>query len=546
MIGNVNHGVRQCCSRARPQAESFKTGNRVIRPEKTFSTTSQSLFYSQSVNYSSGNYSYSSQLEVRYDSVSIGSNGVTSPLQSFFNNLADSMGGLFDMGGMIDQGYGSMDSPFAFAGQILNRIKAGLTGDSPQGNVVAVDPPAVPEIPAGEVGGTVPDPPAGVPPPEAVEVSGAEVTVPVAQPQEPVEPEVVPAEMADTGSDVIEAPVAPPATVPVEAPAGDEKPGRLQMIEQRVELGYQKTMVDLLARENPVVPENSQRKQRDDAFLPVNKARSLLRHGLRSLRQNADAPAPVGFSNGFVAGGGETKTMSLQVFTRDGDLVNIEIGSARSAFMGGGETGDGSSFNMFLGAMAGGMNFSIEGDLDDGELSAIAELMENINDLAQAFFDSDLQAAFGMAMELGFDQDELTGFALDLNHQKTSFAAFREQGDGGNVLAPPEAVGLPIFDTINGFADMARNLMNHAILDLFEQPTAFVTNMFDALTVGNLFDPDGTTENDETQQPGAMDTRWVHDLLSQMAFVQNGESREAGEPEDTSEPDGAPVIDQVV
>jgi hypothetical protein len=546
MIGNVNHGVRQCCSRARPQAESFKTGNRVNRPEKTLSATSQSLFYSQSVNYSSGDYSYSSQLEVRYDSVSIGSNGVTSPLQSFFNNLADSMGGLFDMGGMIDQGYGSMESPFAFAGQLLNRIKAGLAGDSPQGNAVAVDPPPVLGIPVGEVGGTVPEPPAGVSPSEAVEASGEEAIGPVVQPQEPVEPEVVPAEMTNTGAEVAEAPAAVPVETPVATVAGDEKPGRLQMIEQRVELGYQKTMVELQARENPAVPEKCEKKPCDDAFVPVNKARSLLRHGLNSLRQNVDAPSPVGGSNGFVAGEGETKTMSLQVFTRDGDLVNIEIGSARSAFMGGGETGDGSSFNMFLGAMAGGMNFSIEGDLDDGELTAIAELMENINDLAQAFFDSDLQAAFGMAMELGFDQDELTGFALDLNHQKTSFAALQEQGDGGNGFALPESGGQPIFDTINGFTDMARNLMNHAVLDLFEQPTSFVTNMFDALTVGNLFESDGTTENDENQQPGAMDTRWVHDLLSQMALVQNGESKDTGEPEEMPEPDGVPVIDQVV
>jgi hypothetical protein len=536
MIGNVNHGVRQW-----PQTESFKTSNRVNRPEKTFSATSQSLFYSQSVNYSSGNYSYSSQVEVRYDSVSIGSNGsngVTSPLQSFFNNLTDSMGGLVDMGGMIDQGYGSMDSPFAFAGQILNRIKTGLTGDSPQGNAVAVNPPPVPEVPTGEVEGTVPEPPAGLSPSEAVEASGAEAIVPVAQPQKSVEPEVIPAEKTNIGAEVAEAPVA--------TAAGDGKPRRLQMIEQRVELGYQKTMVELQARENPVVPENSLRKQHDEAFLPVNKARSLLRHGLKSLRQNVDAPSPMGFSNGFVAGEGETKTMSLQVFTRDGDLVNIEIGSARSAFMGGGETGDGSSINMFLGAMAGGMNFSIEGDLDDGELNAIAELMENINDLAQAFFDSDLQAAFGMAMELGFDQDELTGFALDLNHQKTSFAALQEQGDGGNVFALPESGGQPVFDTLNGFTDMARNVMNHAILDLFEQPTSFVTNMFDALTVGNLFESDGTTENDENQQPGAMDTRWVHDLLSQMALVQNGESKDADEPEEMPEPDGAPVINQVV
>ncbi|MCP4116359.1 MAG: hypothetical protein GY737_13310 [Desulfobacteraceae bacterium] len=541
MISNVNHGVRQCCSRGRPQAEFLKTGNKVNRAEKAFAGTSQGLSYSQSINYTSGNYSYSSQLEFRYDSVSIGGNGVVSPLHSFFNNLTDAMGGLFDTGGMIDQGYGSMESPFAFAGQLLNRIKAELAGAFPGGGTVAPEPPVVPEMPVDGGGETVPEAVVASPPPEAVE------TAPVAQPPEPVEPEVVPAGMTDTGA---EAPLEAPEEAPEEAPAvpwtGDAKAELLQMIEQRVERGYRKTVVELQARENPAVPEKSEKEPYDDVLVPVNKARSLVRHGLRSLRQNSPAPAPVGFSHGFIAGDSETRIVSLQVFTRDGDLVNIEIGSARSAFMGGAKAGDGSTLNMFVGAMAGGMEFSVEGDLDDGELGAIADLLEKINDLARAFFGSDLQAALGMAMELGFDREELTGFALDLNQRKTSFAALREQGGGGSVPITSESGAQPVLDTISGFGDMARNLMNHAILDLFEQPVSFVTDMFDALTVEDLFDPDGTTENPESQlqQPGVMDRRWGHELLSQMGFAKSGEGTKTGAPEDMAETDGVPVIDQ--
>lgn len=550
MISNVNHGVRQCCSRGRPQAEVLKIGNKVNRPEKSFAGTSQGLSYSQSVNYTSGNYSYSSQLEFRYDSVSIGSNDGVSPLHSFFNNLADSMGGLFDMGGMIDQGYGSMDSPFAFAGQLLSRIKAEFAGDSPGDGTPLPEPPGGGEVPLNGAGDTVPEPLAGAPPPEPLEPA------PVAETPVPLESEVVPAEMMDTGADVSvetpgEVPVEAGAEAPVEAPAapwtGDAKARLLQRIEQRLELGYRKTVVELQDRENPAVPEKCEKPPCDDALVPVNKARSLLRHGLRSLGPHSTPPAPVGFSNGVVAGENEARNLSLQVFTRDGDLVNIEIGSARSVFMGGAQAGDGSTLNLFMGAMAGGMTFSIEGDLDEGEMTAIADLMEKINDLAQAFFGSDLQAAFGMAMELGFDKEELTGFALDLNRRKTSFANLREQG-GGNVPAFSASGGQSFFDTVNGFADMARNVMNHGILDLFEQPAPFVTHMFDALTVENLFDPDGTTETPESQlqQPGAMDRRWVHELLSQMGVAKNGESTETGGPEEMAEPHGGLVIDQVL
>jgi hypothetical protein len=214
------------------------------------------------------------------------------------------------------------------------------------------------------------------------------------------------------------------------------------------------------------------------------------------------------------------------VFTRDGDLVNIEIGIARSAFMGGMETAGGSMFNMLMGTMGSGLNFSVEGDLDDDELVAIAELLENVNELANAFFDSDLQAAFGMAMELGFDQDELSGFALDLNRRKTSFVAFQEQGDAVQ----------PVFDTINGVAHMAQNVMSHAVLDLFEQPTSFVTNLFDTLTLGTMFDSEGTTEN--------IGREWVQDLLAQLAADRNGETRETADPENRPGTDEAPGIDQ--
>ncbi|MCC2618252.1 DUF5610 domain-containing protein [Aestuariibacter halophilus] len=60
------------------------------------------------------------------------------------------------------------------------------------------------------------------------------------------------------------------------------------------------------------------------------------------------------------------------------------------------------------------LSFSLQGELDKGELDAIAGLVKDVQDLADLFFDGDVEAAYNKAIEQGFDEKELTGFALNL------------------------------------------------------------------------------------------------------------------------------------
>lgn len=60
------------------------------------------------------------------------------------------------------------------------------------------------------------------------------------------------------------------------------------------------------------------------------------------------------------------------------------------------------------------LSFSVKGELDDDELKAIGKLVSEANDLADEFFNGDIETAFNQALELGFDEQELTGFALQL------------------------------------------------------------------------------------------------------------------------------------
>jgi hypothetical protein len=65
-----------------------------------------------------------------------------------------------------------------------------------------------------------------------------------------------------------------------------------------------------------------------------------------------------------------------------------------------------------------GLSFSLRGELDDKELAAIGELVSNANKLADEFFNGDVESAFQQALDLGFDEKELTGFALQLSRNE--------------------------------------------------------------------------------------------------------------------------------
>ena len=64
------------------------------------------------------------------------------------------------------------------------------------------------------------------------------------------------------------------------------------------------------------------------------------------------------------------------------------------------------------------LSFSVKGELDEDELKAIGDLVSDASDLADEFFNGDIESAFNQALEIGFDQKELTGFALNLTRQE--------------------------------------------------------------------------------------------------------------------------------
>lgn len=129
---------------------------------------------------------------------------------------------------------------------------------------------------------------------------------------------------------------------------------------------------------------------------------------------------------------------SLSIRTRDGDEVRISFESIRQVNQyqssqysyqqnDGNEngTGTGTNASLYVEQSQGiqfyqydGFSFSVEGNLDEAELDAIADLVRQADELAREFFDGDIDLAFEKALELGFDEEELAGFALQLTQRQ--------------------------------------------------------------------------------------------------------------------------------
>lgn len=197
----------------------------------------------------------------------------------------------------------------------------------------------------------------------------------------------------------------------------------------------------------------------DEIEQGIGKSYDAIQDGLAKIEENlfgTGVQGPQGMmSAGMVAGAYEVnysmdRSSSLSITTNDGDKVTINFAEAmayqrsEAAAIYGADDGEG---NQVAGAAyqmsesryhASGFSFSVEGELDEDEKAAIAELVQDVSELADEFFNGDLDKAFEQAQELGYDDSELSGFALNMTQVETvsvaaayqQVAQFEPQGRG--------------------------------------------------------------------------------------------------------------------
>lgn len=111
-------------------------------------------------------------------------------------------------------------------------------------------------------------------------------------------------------------------------------------------------------------------------------------------------------------------------------------------------------------------SFSVKGELDKDELKAIGQLVADANELAEEFFNGDIETAFNQALELGFDEQELSSFALQLtkveNTQVIKAYETVSRFDEENTDSDPAKAAKPIAE----YLDKLLNVLDGSRLQL--------------------------------------------------------------------------------
>jgi hypothetical protein len=112
------------------------------------------------------------------------------------------------------------------------------------------------------------------------------------------------------------------------------------------------------------------------------------------------------------------------------------------------------------------LSFTLTGQLNEAELKSIGNLVSDINDLADEFFKGDIETAYQQALKLGFDDQELSSFALQLtkveNTQVIKTYESVSHYDKGTGLNTPDKAVKPI----SHYLDKMLNVVEEARLKL--------------------------------------------------------------------------------
>ncbi|SFR49627.1 hypothetical protein [Thiomicrospira sp. ALE5] len=132
-----------------------------------------------------------------------------------------------------------------------------------------------------------------------------------------------------------------------------------------------------------------------------------------------------------------SETMNLQIETRAGDKVTVDF---RQLFMHYQEfsrqqlSEEGpkgvrqfeSREMLEMTAFEERFAFSVDGDLSEDELRAIFEVFEQVDHLANHFFNGDIEKAFEQAQDLNIDFSQLQSVSLDLTRTETRAVSYQQ------------------------------------------------------------------------------------------------------------------------
>lgn len=204
---------------------------------------------------------------------------------------------------------------------------------------------------------------------------------------------------------------------------------------------------------------------------------------------NRDAAAPARGSDLYARSYERSaETFDFQLTTRDGDVVTIRAFNNQESFAEA-QLGSGRGSLVSGSAEQSGYSLQVQGDLDDDELLAIQDLLNQVDAVAQEFYSGDIGTAFNLALELQSDPSEIAKFSLDLTQSSLSYAEFSNFKPASYDVAPlPRGLAEPLAE----FASSVRDTFESASR-ISQQPAELLEQLFDQFdqqqNLSKLLDP---------------------------------------------------------
>jgi hypothetical protein len=137
----------------------------------------------------------------------------------------------------------------------------------------------------------------------------------------------------------------------------------------------------------------------------------------------------------------ESETLTIQ--TTDGAQVTISF-RAQAAELGASQTqSDGSSSSAAALFASDKFQVEVRGSLSSADLTAINNVVSQVDSLATQFFSGDVQDAFAAAASIGADPSEIAGFSLQMSYSTALYQQVGATGDPGTTNTVPPVVTSP-------------------------------------------------------------------------------------------------------
>lgn len=156
----------------------------------------------------------------------------------------------------------------------------------------------------------------------------------------------------------------------------------------------------------------------DDLFSSIDKTKDAILSGINKLSVDPSEYAASAQALKNISSGTQNSYSSISVNTNNHESVKIDFESL--AFNS--SQGLDDKRSMFT-SNASNISFSIEGELSDAQANKIANLVNQVDSLANAFYRSDIESTYTKAIDAGYNNNEIASLAKQLGKVDSSGVA---------------------------------------------------------------------------------------------------------------------------